>query len=64
MNPLVLTPAVWPAAVVAASFAGRRRGAAIGGWIAGAPLTTELVAAFPVAERGPNSPRPAFRRRR
>jgi hypothetical protein len=52
MDLLVVKLAITPAVVVAASLAGRRWGAAIGGWIVGLPLTSGPVAAFLVVERG------------
>ena len=54
MGLLALKLLITPAVVVAASLAGRRWGAAVGGWIVGLPLTSGPVAAFLVAERGPD----------
>jgi len=53
MGLLALKLLITPAVVVAASLAGRRWGAAIGGWLVGLPLTSGPVAAFLAAERGP-----------
>jgi hypothetical protein len=50
---LVVKLLVTPAVVLAASLAGRRWGAAIGGWLDGLPLTSGPVAAFLAIERGP-----------
>jgi len=51
---LVVKLLVTPAVVLAASLAGRRWGAAIGGWLVGLPLTSGPVAAFLAIERGPD----------
>ena len=54
MGLLVVKLLVTPAVVLAASLAGRRWGAAIGGWLVGLPLTSGPVAAFLAIERGPD----------
>jgi len=54
MSLLAVKLLVTPAVVVAASLAGRRWGAAIGGWLVGLPLTSGPVAAFLAVERGPD----------
>ena len=52
MSLLAVKLLVTPAVVIVASLAGRRWGAAVGGWIVGLPLTSGPVAAFLVVERG------------
>jgi hypothetical protein len=52
MSLLAVKLLVTPAVVVAASLAGRRWGAAVGGWLVGLPLTSGPVAAFLAVERG------------
>lgn len=54
MSLLAVKLLVTPAVVLAASLAGRRWGAAIGGWLVGLPLTSGPVAAFLAIERGPD----------
>ncbi len=52
MSLLLVKLLVTPAVVVATSLAGRRWGAAVGGWLVGLPLTSGPVAAFLAVERG------------
>src|SRR5262245_11468617 len=56
---LALKLCITPLLILAASLAGRRSGAAIGGWIVGLPLTSGPVSAFLTIDQGPEFARQA-----
>ncbi|HYA74451.1 MAG TPA: hypothetical protein VEF36_14965 [Roseiarcus sp.] len=53
MSLLAVKLIVTPLMILAASLAGRRWGAAVGGWLVGLPLTSGPVAVFLAVEHGP-----------
>lgn len=52
MHNIALNASITPALILAASVAGRRWGAQVGGWLVGLPLTSAPVAFFLAEERG------------
>lgn len=54
MESLILKLVVTPALIGAASLAGRRWGAAVGGWLVGIPFTSAPIALFLALDHGPS----------